>query len=170
MNQRFPSRRASAAIVRARRAPMLETLELRYLMAGWAPVGPETLVNDTTAGIQETTFEGRKAVASDDNGRYVVVWSGSGSGDADGIYARLYNSTGALGSSFRVNTTTAGVQTEAAVAMDNTGRFIVVWSSSGQDGSGWGVYGQRYSAAGAAQGAQFRVNTTTSGNQNQPSV
>ena len=170
MTKRLPSRRSTAAAVRSRRSPVLELLEDRYLMAGWSPVGPETLVNDTTAGIQETAFEGKKAIASDDNGRYVVVWSGSGTGDADGTYARLYDAAGPLGPSFRVNTFTAGEQTEAAVAMDNSGNFVVTWSSNGQDGGGWGVYGQRFNSAGVAQGGEFRVNGTTAGDQDQPSV
>jgi hypothetical protein len=170
MTKRLPLRRSTAAAVRSRRSPVLELLEDRYLMAGWSPVGPETLVNDTTAGVQETTFEGKKAIASDDSGHYVVVWSGSGAGDPDGVYARLYDAAGAVGPSFRVNTFTAGEQTEAAVAMDNSGNFVVTWSSNGQDGGGWGVYGQRFNSAGAAQGGEFRVNVTTSGNQHQPAV
>ena len=163
-------RRTTAGILRARRAPLLEALERRHLMAGWSPVGPETLVNDTTAGVQQTTAGAHISIAADENGRYVVVWSGAGTGDADGIYARRYDASGALGGSFRVNTTTAGVQHEAAVAMDNAGNFIVIWSSNGTDGSGWGVYGQRYNAAGVAQGGEFRVNVTTAGNQYQPAV
>ena len=163
-------RRTTAGILRARRAPLLETLERRHLMAGWSPVGPESLVNDTTAGVQLTTADSHTAIAGDDSGHYVIAWSGNGSGDPDGIYARRYDASGALGGSFRVNTTIAGVQHEAAVAMDNAGNFVVVWSSNGTDGSGWGVYGQRYNAAGVALGAEFRVNVTTAGNQYQPSV
>lgn len=168
--ERVTTQLARAANRRGRRAPFLEPLERRHLMAGWSPIGPETVVNDSTAGVQETAFESHKSIASNDNGAFVVVWSGAGSGDASGIFARRYDASGALGGSFRVNTTTSGVQTEAAVAMDNAGNFIVVWSSNGQDGGGWGVYGQRYNAAGVAQGGEFRVNVTTSGNQNQPSV
>lgn len=170
MVQRAPFRRTRAGAIRTRCASFVEPLERRYLMAGWSPVGPETLVNDTTAGIQETRYEGHKAVASDDNGRYVIVWSGSGAGDTSGVYARRYNASGPLGPSFQVNTVIAGVQAEPAVAMDNAGNFIVVWSSNGTDGSGWGVYGQRYDAAGNPLGGEFQVNVTTAGNQNQPSV
>jgi hypothetical protein len=139
-------------------------------MAVWSPIGVETLVNDDTAGVQQTTFDSHRAVASDRNGSYVVVWSGSGPGDADGIYARRYDASGPLGATFQVNTTVAGVQTEAAVSMDGAGRVVVVWSSGGQDGGGWGVYAQRYDAAGVAQGSEFRVNDTVAGNQYQPSV
>src|SRR4051812_15025163 len=179
-------RRQTAANLRARRAPCLEPLERRHLMAAWSPVGPETLVNDITSGVEQTTFASHKSIASDDSGHYVVVWSGNGTGDArapaavvgpgtrpgraGGIPPRRYDASGPLGASFKVNSFVTGVQTEAAVAMDNSGNFIVVWSSNGQDGSGWGVYGQRYNAAGVAQGSEFRVNVATAGNQNQPSV
>ena len=45
--------------------------------------------------------------------------------------------------------------------MDAAGNFVVIWVSDLQDdGASYGVYGQRYDASGAAQGAEFRVNTT----------
>jgi hypothetical protein len=31
------------------------------------------------------------------------------------------------------------------VTADSAGNFVVVWSSFGQDGSNYGVFGQRYS-------------------------
>jgi Ca2+-binding RTX toxin-like protein len=46
--------------------------------------------------------------------------------------------------------------------MDSDGDFVVTWSSYGQDGDVYGIYGQRYSAAGVAQGGEFKVNSTTS--------
>ncbi len=45
----------------------------------------------------------------------------------------------------------------------NDGGFVVTWSSLDQDGSSWGVYAQRYDAAGAAVGTEFLLNQTTSG-------
>src|SRR3954471_23469605 len=114
-------RRQTAANLRARRAPCLEPLERRHLMAAWSPVGPETLVNDITSGVEQTTFASHKSIASDDNGHYVVVWSGNGTGDNDGIYARRFDASGPLGPSFKVNSFVTGVQAEAAVAMDNSG-------------------------------------------------
>ena len=47
-----------------------------------------------------------------------------------------------------VNTTTAGDQMYSSAAMDSNGGFVVVWSSQGQDGDGWGVYGQRFDVSG----------------------
>ena len=64
------------------------------------------------------------------------------------------------GAEFQVNTYTTSNQNTDAAAMDASGNFVVVWQSYGQDGSGKGVYAQRYNAAGVAQGGEFRVNTS----------
>ena len=128
-------------------------------------VGAETRVNTTTTGTQGTTNYGGGNIAADANGNYVVVWQDNRSGNFD-IWAQLYNSNGdAQGSEFRVNTHLPNDQIEASVAMDANGNFVVTWSSSLQDGSSYGVYAQRFSASGAAQGSEFRVNTATTGDQ-----
>jgi hypothetical protein len=137
----------------------------RYSAAGLA-VGSEFRVNTTTASDQ-----GRSAVAMDADGDFVITWeSFVQDGSGDGIYAQRYNAAGvALGGEFRVNTTTASSQNNPAVAMDAAGNFVIAWDSP-HDGSGDGIYAQRYNAAGLALGGEFRVNTTTSGSQNNPAV
>src|SRR5438094_8078554 len=75
-----------------------------------------------------------------------------------------------LGSEFRVNTYTTSYQGRPRVAADSTGNFVVVWQSSGQDGSGSGVSGPRYSGSGAPQGPECRVNTGTTDQQARPAV
>jgi hypothetical protein len=69
---------------------------------------------------------------------------------------------------FRVNTTTAGDQIYPDNATLTGGDFVVVWSSQNQDGSGWGIYGQRYGADGNVNGGEFLINTFTTGNQIDP--
>jgi hypothetical protein len=49
-----------------------------------------------------------------------------------------------LGPEFRVNTYTTSLQLYPWVSADPAGNFVVVWSSNLQDGSGLGVFGQRY--------------------------
>ena len=54
--------------------------------------------------------------------------------------------------------------------MGSDGGFVVTWSSGGQDGSSWGVYGQRYNIAGHPVGPEFKVNSFTTGYQSNPST
>jgi S-layer family protein len=64
-----------------------------------------------------------------------------------------------------VNTYTADGQFAPFLSMDARGNFVVVWNSIFQDGSGSGVFGQRFDAAGVRVGAEFLVNNTTPGQQ-----
>ncbi|REK09040.1 MAG: hypothetical protein DWQ37_19470 [Planctomycetota bacterium] len=139
----------------------MEPLEDRSLLST-VPVGPEFQVNSYT-----TSDQLYPAIAMDDSGDFVVAWWSYGQdGDGYGIYAQRYDAAGAAqGPEFRVNSTTVGDQTLPAVAMDADGDFVVTWTSTGQYGDGDGVFAQRYNAAGAPQGAEFQVNTTTAGNQ-----
>jgi hypothetical protein len=131
------------------------------------PIGSEFRVNTHTSSEQRTFTETPQSVAMDADGDFVVTWSSNGQdGSGWGVYAQRYNAAGeALGNEFRVNTITSNSQQFSTVAMDADGDFVVTWSSNGQDGSGWGVYAQRYNAVGEAIGDQFRVNSYTSGSQ-----
>jgi hypothetical protein len=63
-----------------------------------------------------------------------------------------------------------GAQVSAAVASDADGDFVVVWSSEGQDGSSYGIFGQRFDSSGAPQAAEFQVNSYTPGAQTDPVI
>ena len=54
--------------------------------------------------------------------------------------------------------------------MTESGDFLVVWASDGQDGSGEGIFGQHFDANGAKVGPEFQVNTYTTGNQSGPHI
>src|SRR5687768_13869952 len=69
---------------------------------------------------------------------------------------------------FRVNTYTTGNQGGARAAMEPDGDFVVVWTSNGQDGDGYGVFGQRFAAGGAPRGSEFQINKITTQFQVQP--
>jgi hypothetical protein len=117
----------------------------RYNSAG-APQGTEFLVNTYTASDQRNPSIG---MDSDSDGDFVIAWqSRNQDGSAFGVYAQQYNSAGApQGTEFLVNTYTTSYQYNPSVGMDNDGDFVIAWESYGQDGSGWGVYAQRYAAA-----------------------
>lgn len=142
----------------------------RYDGSG-SPLGPEFRANTYT-----TSTEGWPSVAADGAGNFIIAWSGSGAGDFD-IFGQRFTSSGTpLGGEFRLNTYTTDTQFLAEVAADAVGNFVVVWQSQHQEGSvvgdprASGVYGQRFSSAGAPQGLEFRVNTETNLGQLAPSV
>jgi hypothetical protein len=112
----------------------------------------------------------------DADGDFVVSWHGYGPGDdselmGSGVFARRFNAAGQpLGGEFRANTTTTGLQADPTVAMDANGDFVVAWEGWDQDGSGLGVFAQRYSAAGEPRGQEFLVNDYTANTQSDPVV
>ena len=71
-----------------------------------------------------------------------------------------------VGTEFQVNSYTLNHQRYAAVAIDNDGDFVVVWeSSNAQDGSGDGVFAQRFSSSGVRIANEFQVNSSTDSSQ-----
>ena len=138
----------------------------RYASSG-APLGPE---------FQANVVNGARfpQVAAADAGDFVVVWERLGAaadGSYRGIFGRRFSAAGvALGPEFQVNTFTTSNQDAAALAADGAGNFVVVWQSNGQDGSGQGIFAQRYDAAGAALGGEFQVNTYVTSDQSYPAV
>lgn len=142
----------------------------RLYDAAGAPMGGEFLVAQTTVGDQYSPD-----VSMMTNGDFVVTWAslgqdGDGAGEGN-IYARRFAADGTpQGNEFLVNATTVGHQREASIAVTQNGDFAVAWTSGGQDGSGDGIYARKFDHAGNALTAEFRVNTTTAGDQRAPDV
>ena len=137
----------------------------RYDASG-TKIGGETLVNTTTTNTQADP-----AITVMDDGSFVIVWDGNGTGDSSGVFGQRFDASGAkVGGEFRVNTATTGTQSDPAITTLSNGSFVVTWQSAGQDGSGDGVYGQLYDASGTAIGGEFRVNDTTANDQEAPNV
>jgi hypothetical protein len=112
-------------------------------------------------------------VARAADGRFIAVWEvEGGDGSGTGLYGRRFSADGtAQGVVFAVNTFTAGSQYAPQLAMRGSGAgFVVVWTSLAQDGSGAGVFAQRFDEVNQRLGAEFRVNTTTAGSQYAPSL
>ena len=75
-----------------------------------------------------------------------------------------------LGTEFQINTYTTDTQEGPAVAAAGNGNLIVVWNSYRQDGSDFGIFGQRYASNGSPLGTEFPINTYTSSDQRYPAV
>ncbi|MEZ0371343.1 MAG: hypothetical protein ACAI44_19770 [Candidatus Sericytochromatia bacterium] len=75
---------------------------------------------------------------------------------------------GALQAQFSVNSYTTSTQSRPVVASDADGDFVIVWQSQDQDGSGDGIYAQRYASTGQPAGSEFQVHTYTTNGQFDP--
>lgn len=112
-------------------------------------------------------------VAVDATGAFITTWeSFEQDGSGWSVYAQRYDAGGnPLDLAFPVNTFVTGDQHAPVVASDDFGNALIVWQSNGQDGEGYGIYGQWYDSTGAAVGDEFLVNTaTTAGDQAAPDV
>src|SRR5262249_53074713 len=116
-----------------------EGIFARTFDAAGGPQGDEFQVN-SNPGFRQF----RPAVAADAI-NYLVTWSSLGQdGDNFGVFAQQVSAVGPpLGTELRVNTTTAGAQGAASVAVDPSGDAVVVWSGNGP-GDATGVFAQRF--------------------------
>lgn len=105
-----------------------------------------------------------------DDGRIFVQWANDGIDPPDdfghgfGVVGVVLNELGTpvLGPG-RVNTFLDGIQAPLTAAVTKNGGFLAGWISFTQDGSGTGLYGRQISPA--SLGPEFRVTTSTAGNQ-----
>jgi hypothetical protein len=101
----------------------------------------------------------------------MVVWTGR---DASGFgaFGREFAADGTpAGNEVALNTHTYLAQHSPAVAGLPGGGFVTVWESYGQeDYDSDGVYARRFSTTGASVSGEFRVNTTTEGDQSSPAA
>jgi hypothetical protein len=130
-------------------------------------VGNQLLVN-TCTDYQRNYLK----ITSLPNGGFVVLWqSYPQDGYGYGVYGQVFASDGTkVGGEFRVNTYTQYDQFDQKIASLVNGGFAVCWTSNYQDGSGNGVYGQVFSMDGTKIGGEFRVNTYTKGDQENPQI
>ncbi len=154
-------------------SPSFYSVQARRYASNGVPVGDEFRVNTYT-----TIYQAKASVAMDADGDFVVVWNSPGSSGTDtsssSVQGRRYASDGSTaGGEFQVNTYTTSFQTDASVAMDADGDFVVTWISNGSSGTdSWyaSIQGQRFASDGSAAGGQFQVNSYTPLNQVQSSV
>ncbi len=108
------------------------------------------VVSADTSGVEARHS---RAVAQLKNGNVVTVWHGVNSkldSSGSGVFARIFGVDGNIVRDvLLVNSFfTTSDQNYASVAAMKDGGFFVVWQSVNQDGSSWGVYGQKFNANG----------------------
>ncbi|MEE9130176.1 MAG: hypothetical protein V3T84_09170 [Phycisphaerales bacterium] len=104
------------------------------------------------------------AVAATNDG-FIVAWLDTESDGEDyGVVARCFDGDGCPTTEpFVVNTTTAGTQNAAAVAVAADGRIAIAWNGTDDDDSG--IFGQLLAADGTQVGDEFRLNRHEQGEQ-----
>jgi len=105
----------------------------------------------------------RPKVAASNAGELAVVWTDvtAKSLSGDGIYARTFGRDGEpKGPAVRVDPGTGGALSEAQVASDAVGRFLVVWTQTAADKAqgGGGVFGRPFGPDGQPTGGPEVLN------------
>ena len=156
----------NSTVITAATAPLPSVdIYARLYSSNGVALGSEFLVN------QDANPAANPAVAAATDGSFLVAWGAHDMGNPTNswdIYARSFtNASG--GAVVRVNTRIFGdeyLPHVSAIGRD----YLVVWTSLGQDGSREGVYGQFVHENASLVGDEFRVNSTTLGQQMQPAV
>lgn len=138
----------------------------RFDTAG-AELGTEFQVNEYTTSDQTQSTIGAASA-----GDFVVAWTSRYQIEYLDVFARRFASNGAASDEeFLVNSYVDDAQEEPAIGVAPSGDFLISWASSNdQDGDDAGVFAQLHDSAGGDLGGEFRVNTSTDGNQSDPAV
>jgi hypothetical protein len=136
----------------------------RYDAAG-AAQGPEFQVHTHTPGPQSYP-----AVSARPDGQFVVVWESFGQDeDHRGVFGQRFDEGGTpQGGEFPIHTFTTFAQAYARVAHRLDGGFVTVWTMN--DGANFQIFGRTFDPSGDPEGPAFRINTDTSGLQDQPAI
>ena len=122
--------------------------------------------------ITSTMYDiGNRPTSLSQSGYSITVWSVQSKDDTNfGIMGQIYDGKGnSYGGKFKISTTVEYLLNYPSVAMQNDGYSLVVWQSQGQDGDGFGIYGQ-FLSMNQKIGTEFAINKRTQGNQMFPTV
>lgn len=111
-------------------------------------MGEQFVVNTTLAGTQQNP-----RVAMNSQREFVIVWDSKIDLDINerNIFGQRFDSSCTpIGDEFGVNTYALDDQKYPAVAIRENGEFLTVWQSKGQDGSGYGIFGEMGQMVGLA--------------------
>lgn len=136
---------------------------------------PEVLINLATAFNQRSP-----SLTTLANGNVAITWiseqerfqsSTAGVGSVD-VYARLLTSTGAAVSDEILINSANNICANPSIAPLASGGFTIAWSEkdSQSRSNGWDILARSFSESGVAVGGDFKVNTTTFGDQFRPKI
>jgi hypothetical protein len=120
--------------------------------------GNEFRANTYITGNQEYP-----SVAMNDTGNFVISWSGEGASDTLGIYAVDYDGLGnPVTEEFRISTNITSDQERPSSAISSGREYVIAWWSMDQDGSGYGVFAQRFNITMPLKSVLVQVSNITS--------
>ncbi len=140
------------------------------LSASGAELGADFRISTTPTEADERTGAARPSVAYNGQANeYFVVWHADavGADDKFEVFGQRVSAAGAeIGTDLQLSTTGAPTEaardaTDASVAVDQAGNYLVVWAADGlatvdQDE----IFGQRVSPTGTELGVDFRISRT----------
>ncbi len=124
------------------------------------------LIGDEIQVVLSSSSISEPEIAPLQDGGFVISWRAH----LDGIKAQRFDSdNNPLGGQIQI---TNGDALSSSVTSLENGEFVASWTATNnEDGSGWGVFGQRYDgSSGIKLGAEFQVNTHTEDWQTDSSV
>jgi hypothetical protein len=108
-------------------------------------------------------------VAMDPNGGCVIVWMHKDGGNS--IMARMFNADGsARTDAFEINTISFSSNSQAAIAMNAAGDFVVTWDGDPSRAGDDDIHARLFDPNGTPLGEQFVVNTILDNAQQNPQV
>jgi hypothetical protein len=142
-------------------------IKARGFKANGQQLFPQRTINATASGQQR-----RPAVAIDPNGNFVVVWEDDANNNGVAqIKARGFDATGTVRiGQFTVNTAADGQQLRPAIAMNQSGDFVIAWQDDGNENDIYQIKARGFTATGSQRFAQRTINTQSEGQQLRPAV
>ncbi len=132
--------------------------DVRYMVfdAAGTALGPYAKLSESSVDI----VAGKPAVAMADDGTFVIAYQETVVLGSYDVKAQRYDAAGGeLGGRIQVNTTTSGHHTEASMAMDSDGDFIVTWTR-GTASDPAELLAQKFNSDGTPNGTEFQVDAT----------
>jgi hypothetical protein len=145
---------------------------MQSALPAYAYVTNDILFKDRMANVQLTGKHFDPRIATAPNGNFVVVWEDDNDDNGIGqIYARGLDPDGnALFSQLVVNSVAAGQQRHPDVAIDDSGKFVVVWEDDQDDNGSYQIMARGFNANGSERWNDLTVNTVSGGQQTKPAV
>jgi hypothetical protein len=140
-------------------------------------IGSQTKINTYVTGTQEYVN-----ARVDAQGNFIAVWESAGQdGSGMGMYGRRFDKNfNPISGEFAITTNTTNDQFEPQIAVEPSGRFIIVWSdnnnrdggggSASLAGPGCSIWMREYDVNGNPVGAETMINQSITGYQGYPVI